>query len=351
MSFSDKDKRILIEVVNHIHHAYASDQAFTESETTSITLPARLVRLSADVVVQSYRPEILSGLEKAEIELLLTSLFKAIDAMTTALQAVMTALPGESPAWVRDQFDQQLQSIAALTALKSAAQAVPATRPLIESGKETPSEKPEPADLRQRYEELSQAQEALSQIDLEKLREDVFELEATIGPRRQEAEELQRTVSDKTTELEKLTDAISEAEQILQIHDENAREQLDHLLDITSNLVTALDPFLSKGESRIREAVETLSEKVCEGRQLKADLLARINEISEVLEETLRISAGLSLYAEANDRVVRTVPTVVNLTREKLTRIEEQLREIDADLKQALVQHQSAKHAAEVARI
>jgi hypothetical protein len=169
-SFSDKDKRILIEVVNHIHHAYASDQAFKESETTSITLPARLVRLSADVVGQSYRPEILSGLEKAEIELLLTSLFKSIDAMTTALEAVITALPGESPAWVRDQFDQQLQSIAALTALKSDAQAVPATRPLIESGKETPSEKPEPADLHQRYEELSQAQEALSPIDLEKLK-------------------------------------------------------------------------------------------------------------------------------------------------------------------------------------
>jgi hypothetical protein len=348
MSFTDKDKRILIEVINHIYHAYASDQAFKESESTSITLPARLVRLSAEAVGQTYRPGILSSLDKPDVELLLTSLFNSMDAMKASLEAVMTALPDELPAWVRNQFDEQLQSIAALNVDP---QTAPSPRPLIESGKDITSEKLEPDELHQRYEKLANAEEALSQIDLDKLREEVFQLEAAVGPRQREMEELQRSVFNKTAELENLTCAISEAEQMLETHDVKAKKQLDHAVNIAGDLIAALDPYLSKCESRIREAVETVAEKVSEGRRLKAALLGRINEVSEVLEETARIAAVLSLYTDANRRVVRSVPTVVNVTKEKLCRIEEQLREIDADLKQALVQHQSARHVAEVARV
>lgn len=344
MSFSDKDKRILIEVINHIHLAYASDQAFKESESTSITLPARLVRLSAELVGQTYRPGILSSLDKPDVELLLTSLFNAIDAMKASLQTVKTALPDELPVWVRDQFDEQLKSIETLGSGQSA-------HPLIESGKDVPPERLEPDDQRRLHQELVNAQEDLSQVDLDKLREEVFQLEAAVRPRQREMEELQRSVSDKTAELEKLTSAISEAEQMLKTHDVKAKKQLDDVVNMAGALIAAVDPYLSKCESQIREAVETVAEKVSEGRRLKTELLARINEVSEVLEETARISAVLNLYTDANRRVVRSVPTVVNVTKEKLSRIEEQLREIDADLKQALVQHQSARHVAEVARV
>jgi paraquat-inducible protein B len=342
MSFTDKDKRILIEVINHIHNAYASDEAFKDSESSSITLPARLLSLSAEVIGHSYRPAILNGLEKLEIELLLTSLFRSIDAMKTSLQTVITALPGEMPDWARHQFEQQVDTIAGLN-LKLLPPMSPQSDDLVGQA--------EPADLVKRHHELVEAQEALSQVDLDKLRDEVSQLEAMVGPRQREVEELQSAVSRKTAELEKLTSALSEVEKVLQSNDVKAKERFDQLLNVAGELISALNPYLPRTESRVREAVETVAEKVSAGKQLKAELLARINEVSEVLEETARISAVLSLYTEANHRVVRSVPTVINVTKEKLSRVEEQLREIDADLKQALVQHQSARHVAEVARI
>ena len=345
MSFTDKDKRLLIEVVNNIHHAYDSDEAVKDSESTSITLPARLLSLSAETIGQSYRPAILGGLNKLEIELLLTSLFRSVNAMKTSLQTVMTALPGEMSDWVRNQFEEQVDGIAALNRglLPSLTSSADDQNAVVEEL--------EPADLAKRHQELLDTQEELSKVDLDALREEVSQLEATIKPRQQLVEELQTAVSVKTAELEKLTSALSAAEEMLHSHDVKATGQLDHVLNITGELVSTLDPHLSRAESRVREAVETVAEKVSAGKHLKAELLARINEVSEVLEETARISAVLSLYTEANHRVVFSVPTVINVTKEKLSRVEEQLREIDADLKQALVQHQSARHVAEVARI
>jgi methyl-accepting chemotaxis protein len=348
MSLTDNDKRVLIEVINHIHHAYVSDQAFKESESTSITLPARLVRLSAELVGQTYRPGILNSLDKPDVELLLTSLFNSVDAMKASLQTVMLALPQELPAWVRDQFHEQLKS---MEALSREPQTAPSPYPLIEAGKAVQAVRLEPDDLRQRHQELADTQEALSQVDLDKLREEVSQLEAAVRPRQREMEELQRSVSDKTAELETLTSAISEAKKILKTHDVKAKKQLENVVSIAGELTAAIDPYLSKCESQIREAVETVAEQVSEGRRLKTELLARINEVSEVFGETERISAVLGLYTDANWRVVRSVPTTINVTKEKLIRIEEQLREIDAELKDALMQHQSARHVAEVARV
>jgi chromosome segregation ATPase len=339
MSFTDKDKRLLVEVINNIHHAYASDEAFKDSESTSITLPARLLSLSAEAIGQSYRPAILGGLQKLEIELLLTSLFRSVEAMKMSLQTVMTALPAEMADRVRHQFEAQIDGIAALNRglLPPVSDAVVAER--------------EPADLAKRHEELIETQEKLGQLDLDALREQVLQLEATIGPRQQLLEELQTAVSVKTGELEKLTDALTAAEEMFQSHDVKGKEKLDRVVNIADELVSALDPYLSRTEREIREAVETVAEKVSAGKHLKAELQARINEVSEVFEETERISTVLSIYAEANHRVVRSVPTVVNVTKEKLSRVEAQLREIDSDLKEALVQHQKGKHVAEVARI
>ncbi|HKR13065.1 MAG TPA: hypothetical protein VJT15_13480 [Pyrinomonadaceae bacterium] len=344
MSFTDKDKRLLIEVVNNIHHAYASDEAFKDSESTSITLPARLLSLSAEAIGQSYRPVILGGLKKLEIELLLTSLFRSVEAMKTSLQTVMTALPNEMADRVRHQFEEQTHSIEALNRGLLPPMSSPA------DGHEI-VEQLEPADLAKRHQELMETQDALSQVDLDKLREEILQLEGTIGPRQQLMEELQTAVFKKTAELEKLTSALSATEELLQSHDVKAKEKLDRVLSLTGELVSALDPYISRTESQIREAVETVAEKVSAGKHLKAELQARINEVSEVFEETERLSTVLSLYADANHRVVRSVPTVVNVTKEKLSRVEEQLREVDSDLKDALVQHQKAKHVAEVARI
>lgn len=348
MSFTDKDKRILIEVINHIHNAYSSDQAFKESESTSITLPARLVRLSADVVEQTYRPGIINSLDKPEVELLVTSLFKSIDSMRGSLAAVLAAFPEELSDRVRNQFDEQLKNI---EALNGGSQPASSPRGLIESGEDTSVDHLQPDELRQRHRELSDTQQDLSEVDLDKLREEVIQLEAEIGPRQRELEELQRSVAVKTAELDNLTSAIAAAENMIASHDVRVRDQLERMLSLAGNLVTALNPHLSSCERQIREAVQTVAEKVSEGARLKADLVARINEISAVLEETARISSVLSLYKDANHRLIRSIPTVVTVTKEKLIRVDEQLRDIDSDLKQALAQHQSARHVAEVARV
>src|SRR5262249_39913935 len=163
----EKDKRILIEVINNIYHAYASSEAFKDSELTSVTLPAGLVRLSADLVGESYRSEILTSLEKPAIELLVDSLFKSIDAMRASLRPVMMAVPHESSDWLRSQFEQQISSVAALNGGQQS------PRTLIESQKEL-----EPADLLRRHHELLEVAETLSQIDLKQLRDEVSQLES-----------------------------------------------------------------------------------------------------------------------------------------------------------------------------
>ena len=191
----------------------------------------------------------------------------------------------------------------------------------------------------------------MSQIDLSKLRDEVDRLEAAVGPRREKLEQLQHSVSERTAELERLEAAIAEAETTLRSHDVRVKEQLENVLNVGSNLITAVNSYIPRCEEQIREAVETIAEKVSEGRRLKAELQARMNEISEVLEETARISAALNLYSDANRRVVRSVPAVINITKEKLSRIENQLQDIDGELKQALEQHQSARHVTEVARV
>lgn len=343
MSFTEQDKRILIEVINHIHHAYASDEAFRDNESTNITLPARLVRLSADVVGESYRAELLGSLQKPAIELLVNTLFKSIDAMRVSLRAVMTALPNESSEWIRAQFEQQIDSF---ERLKDRQQSP--TPALIEA--------PSTAELNltelvTRQHELSEANEVLSKLDVKQLSDEVSRLEATIGTRRQQVEDLQSTVASKTAELEKLTSAAAAAQNMLQGADAKANEQLELVLNITDDLVTALDRYIARKQSKIREAVDAVAEKVSEGKRLKAELQARINEVSEAFGETLNVAAALSSYTEANQRVGSSVPTVIDTTKEKLRRVEEELREIDEELKSALSQHQSARHVLEMAHV
>jgi chromosome segregation ATPase len=339
MTLSETDKRILIEVINNIHQVYASEAAFKESESTSITLPARLVRLSADVLGQSYRPEILINLDRSEIEMLLTSLFKSVEAMKSSLQSVMTALPKESVDLMRKQFADQLDPVAEL---------IGAPPLLIESQQDKSLDELKPTELVRLHHELSESEATLNQVDLKQLREEVSQLQASVELRKEEWEGLQGTVAVKTEELDRLTSAIAETENLLDSHEIRARERLDQVLNMTGDLLDAVAPYLSRTETRIREAVETVADKVSEGKRLKTELQTRINEVSEVFEQTEQISAALSLYTQANQRVVRSVPTVVNVTKEKLSRVEEQLHEIDSQLKQALAQHQSAKHVAEM---
>lgn len=347
MSFTDKDKRILIEVVNHIHNAYVSDQAFKESEN-SITLPARLVRLSADAIGQTYRPGILGDLDKSDRELLLHSLVKAVAAMKISLQEVVDALTDQLPSELRNKLGTQLEE---LESMKIESESAMPARALLEPGIEIPPDKHEADELRERHESLLAAKETLNQVDLEELRDEVFQLEAEVEPLRSQMEELQRSVSEKTSELERLTTAIADAKQTLTTHDNNAKQQLENIVGIAGELVTAVDPYLAGCESRIREAVEKVAERVSEGRRLKGELQGRITEVSEVLAETARIAAVLRLYTDADRRVALSVPAVINVTKEKLSRVEDQLQEIDSDLKDALAQHQSAKHIAEVAGV
>lgn len=346
MSFTDQDKRILIEVVNHIHNAYVSDQAFQGSEN-SITLPARLVRLSAETIGQTYRPEILTSLDRPDQELLLHSLVKAVAAMKLSLQGVISSLQQQLPNELSNKLGAQLKEFESMRVESQSVASAPA---LLEPGTQLPPEK-QVDDLVLRRDALVQAQNGLSEVNLEELREEVFRLEAEVEPKRKEMEELQRSVSEKTLELERLTNAIVEAQQVLNTTDTNARQQLDSIPGIAAALIDGIDPYLTKCEGQIREAVETVAEKVSEGRRLKAELQGRITEVSEVLAETARIAKVLKLYADANRRVARSVPAVINLTKEKLARVEQQLQEVDADLKDALTQHQSARHVAEVARV
>jgi methyl-accepting chemotaxis protein len=346
MSFTAKDKRALVEVINHIQHAYSSEQAFNESESTKITLPCRLVRLTAEVLSQTYEPVILSRLEGPELEVLLTSLLKSVDAMKGSLETVIGGLPEKLPPGMLNKLNEQ---VVGLEVMKGERKGLSAARTLIESGEEILAEKQELDDLRRRQEDLLSAQSALSEVDLDDLRGEVTRLETAIGPRRDEMELLQRSSSEKTAELESITVAISAVQEVLDAHDGKVKGQLDKVVDLSSNLIAALDPYLPGCERRIREAVETVAEKTAEGQRLKTELQTRITEVSEVFAETARIAGALSLYAQSNNRVAKSVPTVANITREKLSRIEEQLHEIDVELTRALERHQSAKHIAEVA--
>jgi hypothetical protein len=327
MSFTDQNKRILIEVVNHIHNAYVSDQAFQESEN-SITLPARLVRLSAEAIGQTYRQGILTSLDKSDLELLLHSLVKAIAAMKISLQGVIDVLPEQLPDELRNKLGAQLQEF---ESMRIQTQSSTSASSLIEASKESPPEK-QAEDLLQRRDSLVTAQNTLSEVNLEELHEEVFRLEAEVEPKRRQIEELQRAVSEKTAELERLTNAIAEAEQVLNTNDTNAREQLDRIVNIAANMIGAVDPYLPTCEVQIREAVEKVAQKVSEGSRLKAELQGRITEVSELFAETKRISEALTLYLDADRRVARSMPTVISVTKEKLNRVEHQLREIDADL-------------------
>lgn len=346
MSFTDQDKRILIEVINHIHSAYVSDQAFHESEN-SVTLPARLVRLSAEAIGQTYRPGILSSLDKSDRELLLHSLAKSIAAMKLALQGVVESLSEEPANELSQKLGAQLHEF---EAMRIEVQASTAGRTLLNSGKQLAPEK-QVNDLLEQRDSLLTAKNTLSEVNLEELHEEVFQLDAEVEPKRKQMEELQRSLSERRAELERLTNAIADAELLLNSNDIDARQQLDRILNIFTNLITAVDPYLMKCEAQIREAVEKVAEKVSEGSRLKAELQGRIVEVSEMFAETARISEAVKLHTKANGGVARTIPTVIVLTHDRLKRVEQQLREIDEDLKEALTQHQAARHLAEVARV
>jgi hypothetical protein len=348
MSFTEKDKRVLVEVINHIQRAYVSDEAFDESESTKITLPCRLVRLTADTLGQTYQPAILKRLDAADIELLLTSLLKSVEAMKASLTSVIKALPEKLPAGMLDKLNKQVDG---LEAMKIERETLSVANSLVESGEEMLVEKQELDGLRQRHEDLLVAQKALSNVDLDELRGEVARLEIAVGPHREEMERLEVSVKQKTAELESLTFAISEAKKVLTANDERAKEHLTGVVDLCSNLIAALDPHLAWCENKIQESTDTLAKKTAEGQQLKAAVQARISEVNEIYEETARISGALSLYTESNNRVARSVPTVLNAAKEKLSRIEVQLREVDGELKRALEHHQSAKHVVEVTSI
>lgn len=320
MSFTDKNKRALIEVINHIYYAYASDDVYIDGDSHTLLLPSRLVHLTAEVLGQTYHPELLNKLDKSNIELLLTSLVNCVDLMHVSLKAIVNSLP-PLPAQMVQRVNERIEE--------------------MEKIKEGPAPP---------CEELID-EEGVTDGEVGRLRAEVVQVESLIGPRREKMQQLQFSVKEKSEELRRLELAVSEAEKFLEEHDSKVRTQLDRVIDIGGALSDALESYAARNENRIHEAVETLAEKVSEGRRLKAELEARISEVSEVFAQTTSLSTMLTQYAQANRRVADNVPTVLQVTREKLNRVEEQLQTIDSNLKEALAQHQQSRHAVEVARI
>lgn len=341
MDFTDKDRQSLIELINNIQHSFFTEQSFREGDSTKIPLPCRLLRSAAEVLGQSYKAEMIESLDDSEIELLVTYLSKALEAVSASVENVVSTLPEKAPAPMLARLKSHLLS---LEAIRNERQEIfAAAQSIIEREDEILKEKSELEDLQRRHELLLKAQRELDLVSLEDLRAQVSGLETEIGPSRAELEQLQRRAAEVEQERTAINRALTEARRGLQGLEARPEEQAG-LLNLCSDLRAALDPYLERCEKGVQSAMQTITERVEEGRQLAQQLKSRMAEVSKVCEETVQLEAALKLYADTDQRVARSVPTVMSVTRERLFRIEEQLQEIDADLKLAIEQHQSAVH-------
>jgi hypothetical protein len=343
MSFTKSDKQKLQELINNIEHAYSSPAAFADSKSNKITLPSRLVRATADVVSQTYENGILQSLNESEVELLLTSLLKAVGSMSESLTRVIRALPENVPTGTVAKLEQNSIELKALKKQREAL--FDSTQLVLESDQKLVADKEELERLRRQHEDLLAAKAELEKIDLDTLRLQVKELETEIGPQRDEMQRLQSLAAAKRAELDSIRVATIAAQEQLDRDIPQAREMFTSLLEVSNNLVAALEPHLRKYESSIQKAAAYLSGKAEEGMTLKRDLEARVAEVDIVEKDMSSLSMALRKYAESNDFVSVNIPTVINLTKEKLSRVRDLLGETDAELQTALDRH---RHAHEV---
>lgn len=340
MAFTERDRQALIELVNHIQHAYAPERAGAEKDPGRITLPCRLLRAAAEVAEQVYAPDSVRTLNEAEVEMLVTYLSKAVDAVVSSLRRVVEALPQQPPAEMQARLDQQADSLRGLVrereTLLAAAQAV------LEREGEVLAAQRQLDDLRQRHAALVRAKQRLEGTSLEELRRAVAELESELGPARSELEELERRLAEGEAALAAVTGAVAEARRRLGEQEKKADDELSKLLRVGEELCAALAPHTARCQRNIREIVREIDEKTAEGKQLRGELTARLEEVGRVYEETAQLAGALKLYAEADRQVALSVPGVVSAVRERLRRIEEELQEADGELARALRQHQAA---------
>lgn len=348
MSFSDKDRQALIELINNIQHSFFSADAPAGGDARHLALPCRLVRLAAEVLEESYQPGVVGRLDEAEVALLVTYLSKAVESVAGSLRKVVSALPAGTPAALLARFDSGAGSVEAIR--EEHASLFAAADSLLGREAEILDRKRQLDELRARQQSLAEAQEQLRLANFESLRAEVARLEAEAGPARAELGRLRREVAERGGEAEAVGRALAEARRRLDTLDRGTAELAAGLQSLFDDLLGALGPYLSRCEKGLERAAQAIAEKLAEGLQLEQQLSARIADVNRACEDVARLAAATKLYAEADHEVARNVPTVISITREKLIRIEEQLQEIDGELRLALERHQEARHVADASR-
>lgn len=348
MSFTDKDRQALVELINNIQHSFFSEQPFNGGDSAKIALPCRLVRSAAEVLEQSYQPELIGRLDESQVELLLTYLSKAIEALAGSLEKVVSLLPEKAPASMLAKLDSSVRGLEMIK--RERAELFAAAQLLLGRENEILSEKRKLDDLQQQHQLLLRTQEQLRLVNLEDLSNEVSRLETEMGVSRTELGALQQQLAERERERDALGHAVSDARRSLATLDQRSEEHAG-LTTLCDDLLAALNPYLARCQKGIRSAVEAIAEKTAEGKQLEQQLKKRMAEVSKVCEETAQLAAAVKLYADANHHLARSVPSVMSITREKLIRIEEQLQEIDGELRLAIERHQSAKHVADTVEL
>lgn len=344
MSFNDADRQALVELINNIRHSFFSEAAFAGGDPTTLAMPCRLVRSAGEVLEQSYQPSMIAALDESEVELLLTHLAKSLESIAGSFGRVIRSLPEQAPASMLARLDSHARALGAVKSEREALFA--AAGALLEREGELLEESRKLEALRERQRALLEAQEQLRGVDLDELRREVARLELEIGPSRDELARLRRDVEERERERETVGNALAEARRRLDAPGLGARDLAAAVTGIFDELLAVLEPYMARCEKGLQSAASVIRDKTAEGRELEEQLKARVAEVSKSCEEVAQLAAALKLYADADGHVARSVPTVVNLTRERLIRIEEQLREIDGELGRALEQHQSARHVA-----
>lgn len=344
MSFTEIDRQTLVELINNIQHSFFSDAPFNGGDPTTLAMPCRLLRSAGEVLEQSYQAATIGGLDESEVELLLTHLSKTLEAVSGSFGRVVLSLPEKTPAAMLAKLESRARGLEAVRGERESLFA--AARSLLEREAEIIDEKRALDGLRERHQSLLEAQEQLRVVDSDGLRAEVARLEAEIGPSRAELGRLQQELEGRRRESEAVGSALADARRSLGALEQGSKELAAGISGLFDELLGALEPYLARCEKGLQSAAQVVREKTAEGRELEQQLKTRMGEVNKSCEEVAKLAAAVKLYAEADHHVALSVPTVVNVTRERLIRIEEQLAEIDGELRLALERHQSAKHVA-----
>lgn len=349
MGFTDTDKRALIELINNIYHNFSSGGAPTGADLTNVTLPCRLLRSAAEVAANVYGSEIVGNLDNSELELLLTYLSKAVEAVAGSLGQVTAALPREPPAGMAAKLARQADSLRELKAAREALFATADT--LSEQEAAILAEQRQLAELRQRRDFLIAARARWAGADLAELRRMVSEMETELGPAQSELELLQQEAAEKESETDAISRAVASARERIGALDQRSEDEFAKLAAVADDLLAGMSTNMARCDRSIAEVLQEIAEKSVEGRRVREQLKVRAEEVHKVYEGTRELADALNLYAAANHRTARSIPAVLDATKEKMSHIEEQLREVDRELERALTEHQTAKRVVDVVEL